>query len=217
MASMWGGVVPQQPPTMFNQRFCAQSFNCGASDSGVSGKPVGKSGLGRPALGYALRYIGATLASSSTSGRSSFGPSAQFKPTLSNGTWEMEFQNASTVWPVTPRLLAAWINVTEAMIGTILFADPGSLGLLCSASLSNTSPVGGVPTVGVEAAARPKSDGISGSMPRSSNSFRIAKKAALALSVSKIVSTSSRSAPPSRRPLACSQYAAATSSNVAPR
>ncbi len=33
----------------------------------------------------------------------------------------MEFQNASTVWPVTPRLLPAWMNVTEARIGTIFF------------------------------------------------------------------------------------------------
>src|SRR6266567_7619010 len=183
---MWGGVVPQQPPTMFNQRFCAQSFNCGASDCGVSGKPVGKRGLGRPALGYALRYIGATPASSSTSARSSFGPSAQFKPTLSSGTWEMEFQNASTVCPVTPRLLAAWINVTEAMIGTILLGDGARPRVLGSAPPSNAIPAGGG-----EAAVVPKSNGVSGSMPRSSNSLRIAKKAALALSVSKIVSTSS--------------------------
>src|SRR5439155_3537638 len=195
---MWGGVVPQQPPTMFNQRFCAQSFNCGASDSGVSGKPVGKSGLGRPALGYALRYIGATLASSSTSGRSSFGPSAQFNPTLSSGTWEMEFQNASTVCPVTPRLLAAWINVTEAMIGTILLEDGARPPVLGSAPPSNAIPSGRAPAGAAEAAALPKSNGVSGSMPRSSNSLRIAKKAALALSVSKIVSTSSASAPPSR-------------------
>ena len=41
-------------------------------------------------------------------------------------------------------------------------------------------------------------------MPRSSNSFSIAKIAALALSVSKIVSIRSKSAPPSTRPRACS-------------
>src|SRR2546425_9990637 len=162
MALMCAGVVPQQPPMMFSQPFCAQSFNCGASVSGVSGKPVGKSGLGRPALGYALTYIGATLASSSTSGRSSFGPSAQFKPTLSSGTWEMEFQNASTVCPVTPRLLAAWINVTEAMIGTVLLGDRAPSGLPCSAPPSNAIPAGETPTGAVEAAALPKSNGVSG-------------------------------------------------------
>ena len=51
MAWMCGGVVPQQPPTMFSQPFCAHSCNCGASVSGVSGNPVGSSGFGSPALG----------------------------------------------------------------------------------------------------------------------------------------------------------------------
>jgi hypothetical protein len=37
----------------------------------------------------------------------------------------MEFQNASTVWPVTPRLLPAWMNVTEARMETI-FAGQAS-------------------------------------------------------------------------------------------
>ena len=41
--------------------------------------------------------------------------------------------------------------------------------------------------------------------PLSSNSVSMAKIAALALRVSKIVSTSSRSAPPSTRPRACSR------------
>src|SRR5476651_2488242 len=54
IALMCGGVVPQQPPTMFSQPFCAHSRNCGARDSGVSGKPVGSSGFGNPAFGYAL-------------------------------------------------------------------------------------------------------------------------------------------------------------------
>src|SRR5437660_1633487 len=35
------GVVPQQPPTKFNHPFSTHSFNCGASDSAVSGNPVG--------------------------------------------------------------------------------------------------------------------------------------------------------------------------------
>ena len=49
---------------------------------------------------------------------------------------------------------------------------------------------------------------------RSSKSVSRAKIAALALSVSKIVSTSSRSAPPSTRPAACSTYAATSSSKL---
>jgi hypothetical protein len=47
--------------------------------------------------------------------------------------------------------------------------------------------------------------------PRRSRTSRMAKSAALAFSVSKTVSTISRSAPPSRRPSACSAYAAASS------
>src|SRR4051812_42358871 len=94
MALICGGVVPQQPPTMLSQPFSAQSRNCGASDSGVSGKPVGNNGFGSPAFGYALAQMGATFESSSMSGRNSFGPSAQFMPTLRSGTLEMEFQKA---------------------------------------------------------------------------------------------------------------------------
>src|SRR5437763_14682093 len=73
IAWICSGVVPQQPPTMFRKPASAHSFNCGASVSGVSGKPVGGSGLGRPALGDALRYIGATLDRSAIRGRSYFG------------------------------------------------------------------------------------------------------------------------------------------------
>ena len=105
IALMCAGVVPQQPPTIFSQPFSAHSRNCGASDSGVSGKPVGNSGSGRPALGWRSHRSARCCASSSISGRISFGPSAQFMPTLNSGTWEIEFQNASTVCPVTPRLL----------------------------------------------------------------------------------------------------------------
>ena len=51
MAAMWSGVVPQQPPMMFNHPCSAQSRNCGANDAAVSGNPVSESGSGRPALG----------------------------------------------------------------------------------------------------------------------------------------------------------------------
>src|SRR5438876_7487607 len=50
-ALMCAGVVPQQPPTRLSHPFSAQSFNWGASVSGVSGKPVGSSELGKQALG----------------------------------------------------------------------------------------------------------------------------------------------------------------------
>ena len=62
---MCSGVVPQHPPTIFNQPFCAHSRSCGASVSGVSGKPVGNKGLGRPAFGYELTLIGEILDNSS--------------------------------------------------------------------------------------------------------------------------------------------------------
>src|SRR6266566_3141548 len=62
--------------------------------------------------------MGTRPASSSISGRIALGPSAQLMPTLSKGTCEMEFQKASTVCPVTPRLLPAWMKVTEARMGT---------------------------------------------------------------------------------------------------
>jgi len=48
--------------------------------------------------------------------------------------------------------------------------------------------------------------------PRCSNRRSQAKIAALALSVSKIVSISRMSLPPSTRPLACSRYASTSSS-----
>ena len=57
------------------------------------------------------------------SGLISLGPSAQLIPTLRSGTWEIEFQKASTVCPVTPRLLPAWMNVTEAISGTCRFVS----------------------------------------------------------------------------------------------
>src|SRR5262249_61076265 len=53
IARMCSGVVPQQPPTIFNQPFVTQAVSLGANDAGVSGNPVGESGSGNPAFGYA--------------------------------------------------------------------------------------------------------------------------------------------------------------------
>jgi len=50
--------------------------------------------------------------------------------------------------------------------------------------------------------------------PVSSNTFSIATMAAFALSVSKMVSSSSRSQPPSTSPRTCSSYASRSASNV---
>jgi hypothetical protein len=47
MALMCAGVVPQQPPTMLSQPFCAHSRSCGASVSGVSGKAGREQGIGQ--------------------------------------------------------------------------------------------------------------------------------------------------------------------------
>src|SRR6185436_3148972 len=55
MALICAGVVPQQPPTILSHPFPAHSLSCGAKVSGVSGKPVGNIGLGKPALGWALK------------------------------------------------------------------------------------------------------------------------------------------------------------------
>src|SRR5438093_4403941 len=54
IARMCSGVVPQQPPTRFNQPFSAHLATLGANVSGVSGKPVSDNGSGKPAFGYAL-------------------------------------------------------------------------------------------------------------------------------------------------------------------
>src|SRR5205823_11096277 len=50
-AAMCAGVVPQQPPTMFNQPLRAHCNTFGAKVSGVSGNPVSESGSGSPAFG----------------------------------------------------------------------------------------------------------------------------------------------------------------------
>ncbi len=61
--------------------------------------------------------MGAIRASSSMYGRNSFGPRAQFSPTLSKGACEIEIQKASVVCPVKVRPLASVI-VPDAITGT---------------------------------------------------------------------------------------------------
>ncbi len=52
IAAMCGGVVPQQPPSIFTQPSLAHSATMAAVCSGLSSySPIA---LGRPALGYAL-------------------------------------------------------------------------------------------------------------------------------------------------------------------
>jgi hypothetical protein len=51
MASMCGGVVPQQPPATLTRPATANSRISAEVMSGVSSKPVSAIGLGRPALG----------------------------------------------------------------------------------------------------------------------------------------------------------------------
>ena len=159
IARMWSGVVPQQPPTMFNQPCCAQSRSCGARLSGVSGNPVAESGSGSPAFGYVLTRNGAIRESSSIYGRISFGPRAQLSPIERSGKCETEVKNASTVCPVSVRPLRSVI-VPETITGR--------RGLL----LKNSE---------------------------------IANSAALAFSVSKMVSTSRMSTPPATRFSTCSR------------
>jgi hypothetical protein len=90
----------------------------------------------------------------------SSGPSEQLRPTASRGACAIEFQQASTVCPVSMRSEPTWVNVIEARMGTV--------------------------------------------RPWSANTFWIANSAAFRFSVSKAVSGSRRSTPPSRRPRACS-------------
>ena len=115
---MCGGVVPQQPPTMFSQPFCAHSLKLRRErlrrfrETGREQR-VGQAGV-RIRADVNWRDAGKLLDE-----RTQFlGPErAVHADAQSRGTLETEFQNASTVWPVTPRLLPAWINVTEARIG----------------------------------------------------------------------------------------------------
>ena len=102
---------------MFSQPLAAHSRNCGANDSGVSGKPVGSSGFGMPAFGWALTLIGTMRESSSMCERISCGPSAQLMPTLSRSMFDTVFQYASTVWPESVRPLWSVI-VNESITGS---------------------------------------------------------------------------------------------------
>ena len=46
------------------------------------------------------------------------GPSEQLMPTANSGACEIEFQQASTVCPVSIRSLPTWVKVMEARMGT---------------------------------------------------------------------------------------------------
>ncbi len=78
---MCSAVVPQQPPTMLSQPFLAHSPMMAAMFSGVSS--YSPKALGNPAFGWQETKASDTAASSSTCGRSSFAPSAQFSPIAS--------------------------------------------------------------------------------------------------------------------------------------
>ncbi len=102
---------------MFSQPACAHSAICGASDSGVSGKPVSAAADRAARRSDKPKRAPARCAPvPRRSGRISLGPSAQFMPTLSGSACETEFQNASTVCPVSVRPLRSVI-VPEIMIG----------------------------------------------------------------------------------------------------
>ncbi len=62
---------------------------------------------------------GASFDSSSTCARISSAPSAQLMPTASSGAWEIEFQHASTVCPLSVRPEAS-VMVIEAMTGSVM-------------------------------------------------------------------------------------------------
>jgi hypothetical protein len=51
MAAMCSGVLPQQPPAMLTSPDSANSLKKRAMSGGSRSKPVGESGLGRPAFG----------------------------------------------------------------------------------------------------------------------------------------------------------------------
>src|SRR5471032_2908570 len=119
MASMWPGVVPQQPPTMFRKPLWANSsMTFAVSDGSSSYSP---NSLGRPAFGCAETWVLALFDSSSRYGRNSLAPSAQFRPTDSGLAWLTEFQNASVVWPDRVRPEAS-VMVPEIMIGSSTFS-----------------------------------------------------------------------------------------------
>ena len=64
--------------------------------SGFKSKPVGESGFGSPAFGYADTNVPDFSASSARNGRIRSGPSEQFRPTDSGFKCFTAFQYAST-------------------------------------------------------------------------------------------------------------------------
>jgi hypothetical protein len=67
-------------------------------------------------------------------GRISEAPSAQLTPTLSSGAWEMEFQQASTVWPDNVRPEAS-VMVMEAITGSFVPVSAKYFSMANSAAL----------------------------------------------------------------------------------
>ncbi len=125
---MCSGVVPQHPPARLTKPARANSASSAEVISGVSSNPVSDIGFGRPAFGYTLTKVSALCDSSSTYGRISAAPSAQFRPTLSGRAWRTEFQNASTVWPDRMRPEAS-VTVPEIITGTAVQAARRALVL----------------------------------------------------------------------------------------
>jgi hypothetical protein len=117
---MCGGVVPQQPPTMFSQPFGAHSRKLRRERFRRFRKTRRQQRIGQAGVGIATHVNRRDL-------RQFLDQRPHFLRTeraihahaQSSGTCEMEFQKASTVCPVTPRLLPFWMNVTEAMSGTV--------------------------------------------------------------------------------------------------
>ena len=113
ISTMWSGVVPQQPPTIFTSPEALYSATISAIST--ADKSYSPNWLGSPALGCAETCVSATAESSRRNGRSSAGPSAQFKP-IDNGSACLTLcQNASVVCPDSVRPEASVI-VPEIII-----------------------------------------------------------------------------------------------------
>jgi hypothetical protein len=108
-------VVPQQPPTIFSQPSSAHSRICGpaipASPEAGWQERIGQSGI-RIRRNVTRRDPADLL----DERPHQIGARAQFKPTLSGWACATEFQNASTVWPVSVRP-ARSVIVPEIMMG----------------------------------------------------------------------------------------------------
>ncbi|MNQ91703.1 hypothetical protein D3C85_1070970 [compost metagenome] len=130
MASMWPGVVPQQPPTMLRKPLWANSsMTLAVSDGNSSYSP---NSFGRPAFGCAETWVLALFDNSSRYGRNSRAPRAQFRPTEIGLAWATEFQKASVVWPDRVRPEAS-VMVPEIMIGS---STPSSSNTPCTAKIA---------------------------------------------------------------------------------